>query len=314
MRTQLPLALIAAAFACSLFTAPAHAQRARVFVASYGVDASNTTCSFTQPCRTFQHALGFVLASGEVTAIDSAGFSPVTITQSVTITSPAGVEAGIAANSGGAAVIINAPNAAVSLHGLTLEGGGTGGLYGIEVFNAAKVDIVDCVIRDYQAGGSSGVGIMVNANAPLKVAISNTSISNNDSAAVMQSGAGAVAVTLDHVTMTDNTDGIEFLPAGSAAITAMIANSNISHTANWGIYTGSGTGLANVSLFYDNFNDNNNAVYLQSNSNLYLSHVNDAHSSNSGIFFASTMGVTAYSDGTSHLTSFGGSLTSWSPQ
>src|SRR6516165_6570655 len=41
---------------------------------------------------------------GEVTAIDSAGFGPITITQSVTITSPNGVEAGIVPTAGGDAV------------------------------------------------------------------------------------------------------------------------------------------------------------------------------------------------------------------
>jgi hypothetical protein len=49
MRVQLPFALIAAAFAYSLFAATAHAQRARVFVASYGNDAN--PCTFGSPAR-----------------------------------------------------------------------------------------------------------------------------------------------------------------------------------------------------------------------------------------------------------------------
>ena len=67
MRTQLPLALLAAAFACSLGTAPANA-RARVFVASYGNDSN--PCTFLSPCKTFQQAVNVVNAGGEVTAID----------------------------------------------------------------------------------------------------------------------------------------------------------------------------------------------------------------------------------------------------
>ena len=93
MRNRLLFAPLAAAFACSLLSAPAQAQRARTFVASYGNDSN--PCTFGSPCKTFQQAVNVVAAGGEVTAIDSAGFGPITITQAVTITSPDGVEAGI---------------------------------------------------------------------------------------------------------------------------------------------------------------------------------------------------------------------------
>src|SRR6516164_1510496 len=118
MRTQLLFALIATALVCSLATAPAHA-RARVFVASYGSDSN--PCTFGSPCKTFQHAHDVVDAGGEVTAIDSAGFGPINITKSVSITSPAGVEAGIVPASGGDAITINTTGD-VFLRGLTLEG------------------------------------------------------------------------------------------------------------------------------------------------------------------------------------------------
>ena len=86
MRTQLPVAQLAIALTCSLFTAPAQAQRARVFVASYGNDSN--PCTFGSPCKTFQVAVNTVDAGGEVTAIDSAGFGPLIIDKAVTITSP----------------------------------------------------------------------------------------------------------------------------------------------------------------------------------------------------------------------------------
>ena len=75
MRTQLPFALLAITLACSLASPPAHA-RARVFVASYGNDSN--PCTFGSPCRNFQQAVTVVDPGGEVTAIDSAGFGPVT--------------------------------------------------------------------------------------------------------------------------------------------------------------------------------------------------------------------------------------------
>jgi len=123
MRTQLSIAVLATALTCSLATAPAHA-RARVFVASYGNDAN--PCTFGSPCKTFQVAVNVVDPGGEVTAIDSAGFGPINITKAVTITSPAGIEAGIVLNSVGtepAGITINAgASDIITLRGLTVRG------------------------------------------------------------------------------------------------------------------------------------------------------------------------------------------------
>src|SRR5215469_4450060 len=124
MHTAIPLTVLATALTCSLTTAPAHA-RARVFVASYGSDSN--PCTFLSPCRNFQQAVNVVDAGGEVTAIDSAGFGPISISKSVTITSPAGVEAGIVpADSGNAITISAGATDAVELHGLTVDGSGVG--------------------------------------------------------------------------------------------------------------------------------------------------------------------------------------------
>jgi hypothetical protein len=79
------LTMLVTAVACLLPAAPAFAQRDRVFVASYGDDSN--PCTFGSPCKTFQNAVNVVGTGGEVTAIDSAGFGPVSITKSVTITS-----------------------------------------------------------------------------------------------------------------------------------------------------------------------------------------------------------------------------------
>jgi hypothetical protein len=95
MRTAIPMTLLATALACTIVSTAAHA-RARVFVASYGDDAD--PCTFGSPCKTFQNAVNVVDPGGEVTAIDSAGFGPISISKSVTITSPSGVKAGIVPN------------------------------------------------------------------------------------------------------------------------------------------------------------------------------------------------------------------------
>ena len=145
------LPLLATMLACTLFTAPAQAQRDRVFVASYGSDSN--PCTFGSPCKTFQHAHDTVATDGEVTAIDSAGFGPLTITKGITITSPNGVEAGIAAAPGGNAIAINANDGdKIFLHGLTLNGAFSG-RYGIAFSSGAALYVYDCVIEKFIQDG-----------------------------------------------------------------------------------------------------------------------------------------------------------------
>ncbi len=76
--------------------ADAFAQR--TFVASSGADTNS--CAITQPCRSFASAIALTAAGGEVIVLDSAGYGPVTITQSVSIIAPPGVYAGISVLAG----------------------------------------------------------------------------------------------------------------------------------------------------------------------------------------------------------------------
>src|SRR6516164_3810333 len=77
--------------------------------------------------KPFHQAVNVVDAGGEVTAIDSAGFGPISITKAVAITSPNGVEAGIVPAAGDPAIIVKTfvATTVVALRGLTLEGQGT---------------------------------------------------------------------------------------------------------------------------------------------------------------------------------------------
>jgi hypothetical protein len=215
----------ALALAVSLPAAPAHAAaRDRDFVASYGSDSN--PCTFGSPCKTFQHAHDVVADSGEVTAIDSAGFGPLTITKGVTITSPNGVEAGVAAPAGGNAITIFATqNDAVILRGLTLAGSNSAS-YGVFASTAGKIEIVDSVIRDFS---QVGINIGLGANFQTLVHISNTKVMNNAVTGVLvEAGAqGAHAeVNLDHLTVIDNN---KYGIAIGTNVDAAIVNSNISN-------------------------------------------------------------------------------------
>jgi hypothetical protein len=258
--------IIATALACVavLPAAPALAQRARVFVASYGSDSN--PCTFGSPCKTFQQAVGVVADGGEVTAIDSAGFGPVIISQSVTITSPPGVEAGIVAASGAPAITINSGDgAAIQLRGLTLDGvaGGTNGIF----FGggSARVEIIDCLIHHFS---NDGILLAPNsgANMPDTVVISNTVASDNGAFGIeidpqsgfIQRGAidhvstggnGLSGISLNGTntsqfvdfaisnSVSDGNNGNGILVQGNGNVKAEIRDSTLSNNLNTGLTT-----------------------------------------------------------------------------
>jgi hypothetical protein len=235
------------AFAATLPAISAHAAaRDRVFVASYGSDSN--PCTFGSPCKTFQNAVNVVADGGEVTAIDSAGFGPVTITsKSVTITSPAGVEAGITTPSGGNAITVNAGSTdTVSLRGLTLVGAGVG-LYGISFNSGAKLEIIDCLIRDFRFD-SAASGIIVQPTGSTQLTISKTFVLNNSNAGIYltPTGTGGLNGTIDEVTADHNNYGMYIDSASTSG--QLLFNINDSHADGNGldgIVLNSGAGGAN---------------------------------------------------------------------
>ena len=204
MRNQLPLAALATALACSFASAPANA-RARVFVASYGNDGN--PCTFGSPCKTFQAAVNAVDVGGEVTAIDSAGFGPISINKSVTITSPAGVEAGVVPAAGGDGVDINiGPSDAVVLRGLTMNGS-SGGSNGIFFKTGGSLTVIDCEVQNFLLDGI----LLEPTSGAIYFAITNTTVANNANEGihyVPTSGSPSANGVIDHVIAIGNGEGI----------------------------------------------------------------------------------------------------------
>jgi len=103
--------LLAAAIAAFLINitntrAPANCT----FVSGLGTDSSS--CGVASPCRNFAYTATQTATGGEVTVLASAGYGLVTITRSMTITNPGGVEASIRTTSGENAITINTTDAA----------------------------------------------------------------------------------------------------------------------------------------------------------------------------------------------------------
>ena len=194
MRTAIPLTVLATVLACSLASIPAHA-RARVFVASYGSDSN--PCTFGSPCRNFQQAVNVVDAGGEVTAIDSAGFGPISINKAVTITSPDGVEAGIVPAAGGNAITINAGSTdAIGLRGLTINGAGSA-LNGVVFNTGGPLTIQNCVVRNLTGQGINFVPI----TGISSLSVTYTYVGNNGGYGILvqPSGSASATAVFNHV-------------------------------------------------------------------------------------------------------------------
>jgi len=295
MRFKFPFALMSAALACALSAIPAQAQRARVFVASYGSDTN--PCTFGSPCKTFQAAVNAVAAGGEVTAIDSAGFQPVNITKSVTITSPAGVEAGIAAASGGNAITIGAGAGTVVLRGLTLDGAGSAN-FGIHATAGTDIEIYDCAVRNFAVDG-----ISISSAAAMSVVISNTIATDSNNMGEgnginLVTNGGPMIATLDQVIVDNNEGGIEVL-GGSGAMEVSLSNSHIDNNARAMEISGSSAILQNVTL-----NQSFHGIALEGNATVWLSQVTQTAAPGfnniDGLSFSGT-GNTAFGDNTNHF-------------
>jgi Right handed beta helix region len=193
---------IGLALTVALSAAPASAQVRRTFVSPTGSDSN--PCTITAPCRNLQAALAQTAAGGEVSILGTAGYNggtTVTITQAVSIVNEDGYEAGINVPSGGNGIVISAgASDAVSLRGLTIDGGGVGN-FGIQFNTGASLTVENCVIRHL-----TNTGVYFAPNASSQLSISHSLVSDNASAGiyVFPSGSGTVSAIFNHVEANNN--------------------------------------------------------------------------------------------------------------
>jgi hypothetical protein len=298
-RTSIIIAA-ALAFAASLPAAPALAQRDRVFVASYGSDGN--PCTFGSPCKTFQNAVNVVASGGEVTAIDSAGFGTITISHAVTVTSPNGVEAGIAAPaSGGAAITINAGSGdVVRLNGLTLDGDNVANTTGIAFNTGEALHVQNCVIRSFGSGGISFAPTALSA-----LSVSNTLVSDNIGgfgikiANLLQSNPYTTSAVLTRDELDNNGDGID-VSAGLGGTYVSVVDSVVANNSDSGIKILNSSDYGGAAVMLRGSSIMNNNVGL--NSSLY-SHPCQIYADHSTIFGNGT-GLKVY-DNTACILSHG---------
>ena len=232
----------------------------RTFVASAGLDSN--PCTRTAPCRSFATAMAATDVAGELIVLDSAGYGPVVITQSVNLTAPDGIYAGVTATSGeGITVTLASATDRVVLTGLVVIGAGAG--YGIHLTSIGKLrldkmrvsdftttevvadgggslSIDHSTIRGHHIYGSSGVYITSAAPPAAYVSILNTHIEEGGQCVIV--GDNVFAVVVD--TVVNDCSSRAFRVAGTGDLTlerATAANSSE------GLLTGCGSGIARIS-------------------------------------------------------------------
>ncbi|MEA2904846.1 MAG: hypothetical protein QOI12_2233 [Alphaproteobacteria bacterium] len=117
----------------------AQASALRTFVSSAGSDTNTAAnCPRANPCRTFGAAYGVTVASGEIVALDSAGYGPLTITTAVTVKGLEGAFVAVAAGTIG--ITINAGTSdLVILRNLEVTGAGAANTTGIQLNNGRLI-------------------------------------------------------------------------------------------------------------------------------------------------------------------------------
>jgi hypothetical protein len=168
------------------------------YVASFGLDSN--PCSRIAPCRTFQAAVNAAPPHGEVIALDSAGYGPISITKSITVEAPPGVYAGIVAtaeSNGNGVNVTLTQGSEVVLRGLTIYGGASTpahtGECGILANGQANLLVERCVID-----GFPNVGILFNlsgqpsGNTFTMLLVTDTIVRNCMASAIDVDGRDAV--------------------------------------------------------------------------------------------------------------------------
>ena len=167
----------------------------RSFVSAGGGSDSNP-CTRALPCRSFGAALAATVAGGEVIALDSGGYGPVSIGKSISIVSPAGVYAGITGSvplTPGIAINAGASDVIV-LDGLTLNS--TGSHDGIDIVTAGAVSV-----RNVRITGFPDEGIFL--TAPADVVIADTTLRANGDG-IDAKCSTAATLSIEHSTFEHN--------------------------------------------------------------------------------------------------------------
>jgi hypothetical protein len=217
--------VVAIVFLVTFFSiTDAGATTQRTFVASNGNDAN--PCSLALPCRSFAAALTQTRSGGEVVALDSAGYGPMLINQSVSVIAPSGIYAAITTTSGVPGVdVATAPTDLVVLRGLNIVNVLNSG---IRFAGGGHLVVENCQVTN------AGYGIEFRASGPARLTIGDTVVRGNNGGIFIEGDATAVTpVVIDHSLIEDSSNGGVAVFEG-ADVLVRNSQSNGNHT--YGFY------------------------------------------------------------------------------
>ncbi len=215
-----------------------HAQGpTKIFVASTGNDASDG--SRGSPKRTFQAAHDAVAAKGQIVVLDTAGYGPLTITKSLAVTVPPGVNGFVTVTgSADAITIATGSNDVVSLSGLIIEGGGTFNATGrgIHTTSVGTLTVENCTVRNFYRG------LEIFATATAVVLIRDTVVRNVTYGCylgVLSAGLASDA-TLTGCTVENAIYGVYVYVIGTAASNRVTVSRCVVSRCNFAVQTEGG--------------------------------------------------------------------------
>ncbi|HEV2961139.1 MAG TPA: right-handed parallel beta-helix repeat-containing protein [Candidatus Angelobacter sp.] len=180
-----------------------HGQAARTFV-SGGTNANDSNaCSNAAPCRTFAAAIANTSAGGEIDALDTAEYGPVTITKAITIDG-GGQVASIQADGVNGIVVSAGANDKVILRNLRINGSNTG-LNGIRFLSGSQLTIDKCEIFGFTLNG-----VDISQGSSAQSWVTNTNIGMVGGVGIRATTtAGVVTLGIDKVRVEWSNKGIE---------------------------------------------------------------------------------------------------------
>jgi Right handed beta helix region len=246
------------ALAVALPAVSAQAQNARSFVSAHGSDSA--ACTLAAPCRTLAAALAATNAGGEIDVLDPAGYGALTIDKAISIVNDGVGTAGVIVPSGGTGIIINAgPNDAVSLRGLSVEGGGVGAT-GIKFNSGASLTVEKCVIRHVTGNGID----FTSTTATSALTVANSLVADNGAAGINLLPSGSATAEFNRVEANNN-GFYGILVAGDSSsgtntVNATVSDSVAAGNGNAGFYSSSPSGHAPTSFMVSHSVTANNGI------------------------------------------------------
>lgn len=217
------LMMLALLVSCFTFGVTARAEGSRSYISPSGSD--NRPCTRAQPCRTFDGAIAKTDEGGEIVALETGGYDPVTVTKSITLTAAPGADVVIKATSGNAVTVTTPNSANVVLRGLKIAGPGkNSSSFGVLIdpqVVTLGLSVENCVISDFNAG-IKGVQVL-----SAQVMVSDTVLRNNTTGALLSIfGADANGAIFSRTRFERNTTGLSVATGNVVAVKDSVASGN----------------------------------------------------------------------------------------